>query len=76
MPGSEAKRAGASTVTAKTRKRCPWCKQIIEVGEAAVLTDDRYMDSKIQWFGRTYRRGAWHLWHSDCHAAARPAGQV
>jgi hypothetical protein len=64
---------GPITVTAKTRKRCPACKQMIEVGESAVLTDDRYMDSRVQWFGRQYARGAWHLWHSACHAA-QPRG--
>jgi hypothetical protein len=46
------------------------CKQMIEVGDSAVLTDDRYRDSKVQWFGRSYKRGAWHLWHPACFVAS------
>jgi|SRR5687767_2820808 len=53
-------------VTAKARKRCPHCRKLIEAGEQAILTDDRYMTSKVQWFGREYQRGAWHIWHPDC----------
>ncbi len=60
-------------VTAKTRKRCPHCREMIEVGASAVLTDDRYMEARIQWHGRKFQRGAWHLWHPDCHKAARGA---
>lgn len=54
-------------VTAKTRKRCPHCRQMIEKGERAVLTDDRHMSQRLQDFGRSYVRGAWHLWHPHCH---------
>jgi hypothetical protein len=56
----------AREVTAKTRKQCPGCKQMIEVGERAVLTDDRYSSCRVQDFGRSYPRGAWHLWHPAC----------
>ena len=59
-----------SVLVAKTRKRCPRCRSMIEVGETAVLTDDRYQSERIQDFGRRYPRGAWHLWHPDCHQAA------
>jgi hypothetical protein len=58
-------------VAAKTRKRCPHCKRMVEAGERAVLTDDRYTSSRIQDFGRGYRRGAWHLWHPHCYTDAR-----
>lgn len=58
----------ALEVVAKTRKRCRVCQQMIEVGEPAILTDDRYMADAIQWHGRKYRRGAWHLWHPVCQA--------
>lgn len=56
------------TVIAKTRKRCPHCHKMIGVGESAVLTDDRYRSEKINHFGRSYPRGAWHLWHEACNA--------
>lgn len=61
------------TVTAKTRKRCPHCNRMIELGEAATLTDDRWTKDGIsQNHGNAaYRatRGAWHLYHPACHAA-------
>jgi len=44
---------------------------MVEVGETAVLTDDRYQSDRIQDFGRRYPRGAWHLWHLDCHQQTR-----
>lgn len=51
------------------RKRCPRCGVLIEPGETVVLTDDRYMESRVQWFGREYARGARHLWHPSCREA-------
>lgn len=53
-------------VRAKARKRCPHCGRMVEVGERAVLTDDRHMAHQPNWMGRTYQRGAWHLWHPAC----------
>jgi hypothetical protein len=61
----------AVVVVARKRKRCPGCRSMIEVGETAVLTDDRYMDAQIQWHGRRYQRGAWHSWHPACHDRER-----
>lgn len=52
--------------TAKTRKRCPQCNTMIEIGEPVDITDDRYVDGKAQWFGRSFARGAFHLWHPRC----------
>lgn len=60
-------RKPAITVKAKARKRCPHCRQMIEKGAEAVLTDDRHMSQRLQDFGRSYVRGAWHLWHLHCH---------
>ena len=61
-------------VTAKTRKRCPHCRKMIEVGARAFLTDDRYQSARIQDFGRSYPRGAWHLWHVECAAVSAACG--
>lgn len=58
-------------VQAKKRKRCPWCKRMIEVGEAAILTDDRFQrEAYMHHTGgtMTVTRGAWHLLHEKCHA--------
>jgi len=41
---------------------------MVEIGDRAVLTDDRSLDTKTQWFGRKFMRGAWHLYHVACHA--------
>lgn len=63
--------AGGGVVRAKTRKRCPFCHKMVEVGESATLTDDRYRSERIQDFGRQYARGAWHLWHPECFTQCR-----
>ena len=64
-------------VTAKTRKRCPGCNRMIEVGEVATLTDDRHMVDNISrnHGAAQYRavRGAYHLWHPTCRDAFRQA---
>lgn len=61
----------AVPTTAKKAKRCPSCRKMIAVGEAIVLTDDRYMIGDVQWFGRSYQRGAWHNWHPACFEQTR-----
>lgn len=53
-------------VVAKARKRCPDCWRMIERGEEAILTDDRHLVAAVQWHGRRYVRGAWHLRHPAC----------
>lgn len=58
-------------VTAKTRKRCPQCSRMVEVGESAVISDDRSLESchTFRTPGmKPFRRGAWHLWHPACRA--------
>lgn len=74
-----------ATTTARTRKRCPQCGKMVEIGDTCVAVDGRHMVSKVNWFGRSYRRGAWHLWHPACieerdryHAesAARSAAEL
>ena len=60
------------TVTAKTRKRCKACSRMVEVGEEAVLTDDRFMFQREWVYSRSYKRGAFHLWHPECHAGMKP----
>jgi hypothetical protein len=67
-------RWGASDVTAKTRKRCPMCSRMVEVGSPAVLRDERRQQTgagKTPWIGnrQSYTRGAWHLYHPDCFVA-------
>lgn len=63
--------AAVRTVTAKTRKRCPMCNKMVEVGQDAVLTDDRWTHDGVSrnHGGAMYRatRGAWHLYHLVCH---------
>lgn len=56
-----------ATVIARKRKRCNYCYCIIEPGEKVILTDDRHIETKSQWNGRYYMRGAWHLWHLNCY---------
>ena len=61
----------AGLVAAKTRKRCPQCHKMVEVGEDAVLRDNRYQQSgagATPWIGnrQTYTRGAWNLYHPAC----------
>lgn len=60
------------TVTAKTRKRCMICNRMIEVGEPAVLTDDRETVSQLSRNAGNHQyravRGAFHLWHAECRA--------
>lgn len=60
----------AGEVTAMTRKRCPDCGQMVEVGEAAVLRDERSQatSGRTPWIGnrQSYTRGAWHLYHPAC----------
>lgn len=58
-------------VIACTRKRCRVCMKMVEVGDEAILTDDRYLADAIQWHGRRYPRGAWHLTHPDCFERAQ-----
>ncbi len=69
----------AATVAAKKRKRCVGCGKMVEVGEQAVLTDDRYAADRISQNhgGAQYnaRLGSWHLWHPACHAAVRGAAR-
>ena len=61
------------TVTAKSRKRCPHCNGMVEVGESAVLSDDRWTKDGVSQNhgGAQYSapRGAWHLYHPECHEA-------
>ncbi len=54
---------------AKTRKRCPWCSKMVEVGTVCNVVDGRRMVGAIQWFGREYERGAVHLYHAGCREA-------
>lgn len=62
-------------VMAQTRKRCPRCYRMVEAGELAVLTDDRRVTTRVPWFGRFEERGAWHLWHPECHASRHQADE-
>lgn len=60
--------------TAKTRKRCPDCGRMIEIGERVTITDDRSQQhgaGKTPWIGhrQSYPRGAFHLWHPTCRTA-------
>lgn len=60
------------SVVAKTRKKCHGCGKMVERGENAVLTDDRYADyhvGRMSGAMRSVVRGAWHLWHPACHIA-------
>lgn len=63
----------ASQVTATTRKRCPGCFRMVEVGDTAVLRDERHQatSGRTPWIGnrQSYTRGAWHLYHPECFAS-------
>jgi hypothetical protein len=64
--------ADEMTVVAKTRKRCPQCAKMVEKGDTALLTDDRFTSTAHMWrTGGEMRvtRGAWHLWHPKCRVA-------
>lgn len=60
-------------VRAQSRKRCPRCFKMVEVGDCAILTDDRTVTVDVPWFGRFEERGSWHLWHPACHAQRHTA---
>lgn len=63
------RKAVAREVVTRSRKRCRVCRKMVEVGDRAILTDDRFADAHI---GRTSGamttvvRGAWHLTHVEC----------
>lgn len=62
----------ANIVRATTRKRCQQCNKMVDIGDEAVLTDDRVQEVKISMnSAKPYKitTGAWHLWHPKCHEA-------
>jgi transposase len=61
---------------AKTRKRCPWCRKMIEAGTEVTVTDDRRVVERPRHFvpgSGNYVRGAVHLYHPECRSAEQQA---
>lgn len=60
----------AHETVAQTRKRCPNCLKMVDVGEPVVARDERTQatSGKTPWIGnrQSYTRGAWHLYHPQC----------